>query len=73
MAVQGHDVIVGSNEQVQTLQTALRKTESQIQQLRTIVAVLESHMGIVMPYMLWMEERLTALEKRPPGPSPGPQ
>nr|GEZ18305.1 hypothetical protein [Tanacetum cinerariifolium] len=73
MAVQGHDVIVGSNEQLQTLQTALHKTELQNQQLRTRVAELESQMGIVMPYMLWMEERLTVLEKRLPGPPPGPQ
>nr|GFB15667.1 hypothetical protein [Tanacetum cinerariifolium] len=73
MAVQGHDVIVGSNEQVQALQTALYETESQNQQLRTRVAELESHMGIVMPYMLWMEECLTVLEKRLPGPPPGPQ
>nr|GFB10590.1 hypothetical protein [Tanacetum cinerariifolium] len=73
MVVQGHDVIVGSNKQVQTLQTALHETELQNQQLRTRVAELESHMGIVMPYMLWMEERLTVLEKRLPGPPPGPQ
>nr|GEZ71662.1 hypothetical protein [Tanacetum cinerariifolium] len=73
MAVQGHDVIVGPNEQVQTLQTALHKTELQNQQLRTRVAELESHMGIVIPYMLWMEERLTVLEKRLPGPLLGPQ
>nr|GEX16128.1 hypothetical protein [Tanacetum cinerariifolium] len=56
---------------VQVLQTALREIESQNQQLRTRVAELESHMGIVMPYMLWMEERLTVLEKRLPGPPPG--
>nr|GFA36267.1 hypothetical protein [Tanacetum cinerariifolium] len=73
MAVQGHDVIVGSSEQVQTLQTALHKTELQNQQLQTRVAELESHMGIVMSYMLWMEERLTVLEKRLPGPPSGPQ
>nr|GEZ10516.1 hypothetical protein [Tanacetum cinerariifolium] len=66
IAVQGHDVIVRSNEQVQTLQTALNETELQNQQLRTKVAELESHMGIVMPYMLWMEERLTVIEKRLP-------
>nr|GEX76609.1 hypothetical protein [Tanacetum cinerariifolium] len=60
-------------QQVQNLQTALHETESQNQQLQTKVAELESHMGIVMPYMLWMEERLTALEKRPPGPPSGPQ
>nr|GEX47363.1 hypothetical protein [Tanacetum cinerariifolium] len=73
MAVQGHDVIVGSNKQVQTLQTALHDTEFQNQQLQTRVAELESHMGIMMPYMLWMEERLTVLEKRLPGPPLGPQ
>nr|GEY19017.1 hypothetical protein [Tanacetum cinerariifolium] len=60
-------------QQVQTLQTALHETELQNQQLWTRVAVLESHKGIVMPYMLWMEERLTVLEKRLPGPPPGPQ
>nr|GEU71072.1 hypothetical protein [Tanacetum cinerariifolium] len=43
------------------------------EQLRTRVVELESHMGIVMPYMLWMEERLTVLEKRLPGPLSGPQ
>nr|GEZ44631.1 hypothetical protein [Tanacetum cinerariifolium] len=57
---------------VQALQTALHETESQNQQLRTRVVELESHIGIVMPYMLWMEERLTVLEKRLPGPPPGP-
>nr|GEW22425.1 hypothetical protein [Tanacetum cinerariifolium] len=73
MAVQGHDVIVGSSEHVQTLQTALHETKLQNQQLQTRVTELESHMGIVMPYMLWMEERLTVLEKRLPGPLSGPQ
>nr|GEW04322.1 hypothetical protein [Tanacetum cinerariifolium] len=54
-------------------QTALHETELQNQQLRTRVAEMESHMGIVMTYMLWMEERLTVLEKRLPRPPPGPQ
>nr|GEW30693.1 hypothetical protein [Tanacetum cinerariifolium] len=73
MTVPGQNVIIGSSEQVQTLQTALHETELQNQQVRTRVAEMESHMGIVMPYMLWMEERLTVLEKRLPGPPPGPQ
>nr|GFB37360.1 hypothetical protein [Tanacetum cinerariifolium] len=64
MTVPGQDVIAGSSEQVQTLQTALYETELQNQQLRARVAEMESHMGIMMPYMLWMEERLTVLEKR---------
>nr|GEU31672.1 hypothetical protein [Tanacetum cinerariifolium]GEW62953.1 hypothetical protein [Tanacetum cinerariifolium] len=68
-----HPRVATVGEQVQTLQTALHETELQNQQLRTRVAELESHMGIVMPYMLWMEERLTVLEKRLPGQPPGPQ
>nr|GEZ03827.1 hypothetical protein [Tanacetum cinerariifolium] len=60
-------------QQVQTLQTALHETELQNQQLRTRVTKMESHMGIVMLHMLWMEERLTVLEKRLPGSPPGPQ
>nr|GEV21433.1 putative reverse transcriptase domain-containing protein [Tanacetum cinerariifolium] len=64
MAVPGHDEIVGLSQQVQTLQTVLHGTELQNQQLRTRVAEMESHVGILMSYMLWMEERLTVLEKR---------
>nr|GEU78373.1 hypothetical protein [Tanacetum cinerariifolium] len=63
MAVPGQDVIVRLSQQVQTPQTALHGTESQNQQLRTKVAEIESHEGILMSYMLWMEERLTVLEK----------
>nr|GEX50389.1 hypothetical protein [Tanacetum cinerariifolium] len=73
MAVQGQDVIAGSSQQVQTLQTALHETELQNQKLRTKVTEMESHMGILMSYMLWMEDRLTVLEKRLPVPPPGPQ
>nr|GEZ01951.1 hypothetical protein [Tanacetum cinerariifolium] len=72
MAVQGHDVIARSSQQVQTLQTALHETELQNQQLRTRVTEMESHVDILMSYMLWMEDRLTVLEKRLPGPPPGP-
>nr|GFA12603.1 hypothetical protein [Tanacetum cinerariifolium] len=73
MAVPGQDVIVRLSLQVQTLQTALHGIELQNQQLRNRVAEMESHVGILMSYMLWMEERLTVLEKRLPGPPPGPQ
>nr|GEW30451.1 hypothetical protein [Tanacetum cinerariifolium] len=72
MAVQGQDVIAGSSQQVQTLQTALHETELQNQQLRTRVTKMESHMGILMSYMLWMEDRLTVLKKRLPRPPLGP-
>nr|GEV96745.1 hypothetical protein [Tanacetum cinerariifolium] len=63
MAVPGQDVIVGLSQQVQTLQTALHGAELQNQQLQTKVAEMESDGGILMSYMLWMEERLTVLEK----------
>nr|GEU37049.1 hypothetical protein [Tanacetum cinerariifolium] len=60
-------------QQVQALQMAPHETELQNQQLRTRVTEMESHVGILMSYMLWMEERLTVLEKRLLGPPPGPQ
>ncbi|GKB25379.1 hypothetical protein Tco_0864780 [Tanacetum coccineum] len=56
-----------------TLQTARHGAELQNQQLRTRVAEMESREGTMMSYMFWMEERLTVLEKRLPGPSPRPQ
>nr|GEU29060.1 reverse transcriptase domain-containing protein [Tanacetum cinerariifolium] len=73
MAVPGQDEIVGLSQQVQTLQTELHGTELQNQLLRTRVAEMESHVGILMSYMLGMEERLIVLKKRLPGLPPGPQ
>nr|GFC72548.1 hypothetical protein [Tanacetum cinerariifolium] len=67
------DVIAGSSQQVQTLHTAMHETELQNQQLQTRVTEMESHMGILISYTLWMEDHLTVLEKRLPGPPPGPQ
>nr|GEX49193.1 hypothetical protein [Tanacetum cinerariifolium] len=67
MAVPGQDEIIGLSQQVQTLQMALHGAELQNQQLRTRVAEMESHEGILMSYILWIEERLTVLEKRLPG------
>nr|GEW68154.1 hypothetical protein [Tanacetum cinerariifolium] len=72
MAVPRQDEIIGLSQQVQTLHTTLHGIELQNQQLRTRVAEMESHVGILMSYMLWMEERLTVLEKRLLGPPPGP-
>nr|GEY12144.1 ribonuclease H-like domain, reverse transcriptase, RNA-dependent DNA polymerase [Tanacetum cinerariifolium] len=65
-------------EQVQVMEsqavqvTALYGTELQNHQLQTRVAEMESHVGILMSYMLCMEERLTVLEKRLPRPPLGP-
>nr|GEY87984.1 hypothetical protein [Tanacetum cinerariifolium] len=52
MTVPRQDVIVRLSQQVQTLQTALHETELQNQQLRTRVAEMESHVGILMSYMM---------------------
>ncbi|GKB75941.1 hypothetical protein Tco_0942836 [Tanacetum coccineum] len=68
-----HPRVTIVEEQVQTLQTALHGAELQNQRLRTRVAEMESREGTMMSYMLWVEERLTVLEKRLTGPSPGPQ
>nr|GEW54906.1 hypothetical protein [Tanacetum cinerariifolium] len=73
MAVPRQDVIVGLSQQVQTLQTTLHEAKLQNQQLRTRVAEMESHEGILMSYMMWMEECLTVLEKRLLGPPSGTQ
>ncbi|GJX60043.1 hypothetical protein Tco_0291433 [Tanacetum coccineum] len=68
-----HPRVTTVEEQVQTLQTALHGAELPNQQLRTRVTEMWSREGTMMSYMMWMEERLTVLEKRLPGPSPGTQ
>nr|GEZ74967.1 hypothetical protein [Tanacetum cinerariifolium] len=74
-----HPRVAIVKEQVQVMEsqagqvTTLHETELQNQQLQTRVTEMESHVGVVMSHMLWMEERLTILEKRLPGPPPGPQ
>nr|GEY72996.1 hypothetical protein [Tanacetum cinerariifolium] len=57
----------------QTLQMPLHEAELQNQQLRTRVVEMESHESTMMSYMLWMEDRLTILEKRLPGQPLGAQ
>ncbi|GJX48036.1 hypothetical protein Tco_0273226 [Tanacetum coccineum] len=52
--------------------TVLHGAELQNQQLRTRVAEIESREGTIMSYMMWMEERLTVLEKRLPQPPSRP-
>nr|GEZ61066.1 hypothetical protein [Tanacetum cinerariifolium] len=68
------DVEVASNISIREIHLRVATVGEQIQnqQLRTRVTEMESHMGILMSYMLWMEDRLTVLEKSLPGPPPGP-
>nr|GFA58872.1 hypothetical protein [Tanacetum cinerariifolium] len=70
------DVPLGEkiHPRVATVEEQVQVMESQaVQVLRTRVVEMESHVGILMSYMLWIEEHLTVLEKRLPGPPPGPQ
>ncbi|GJQ95664.1 hypothetical protein Tco_0006803 [Tanacetum coccineum] len=55
------------------LKIALHESRSKNQQLQTTVAEMHSREGTLMQFMLWMEERLIVLEKRPPGPPSGAQ
>nr|GEW06711.1 hypothetical protein [Tanacetum cinerariifolium] len=65
-----HPRVATVGEQVQVMES---QTVQVNQQLRTRVAEMESYVGILMSYILWMEERLTVLENRLPGPPLGPQ
>ncbi|GKF06379.1 hypothetical protein Tco_0037047, partial [Tanacetum coccineum] len=65
-----HPRVNALEEQVQTLQTALHESRSKNQQLQTTVAKIHNCEGTLMQYMLWMEKRLTVMEKRLPGPPP---
>nr|GEY03858.1 retrovirus-related Pol polyprotein from transposon TNT 1-94 [Tanacetum cinerariifolium] len=66
--------IRGIHPRVATIGEQVQEMESQaVQVLQTRVTEMESHMGVLISHMLWMEERLTVLEKRLPGPPPGPQ
>nr|GEY26249.1 hypothetical protein [Tanacetum cinerariifolium] len=80
VAIVGEQVQVMESYAVQVvsglkeIETRVQQVESRVdtyssgqmanQQLLTRVAEMESHVGILMSYMLWMEERLTVLEKR---------
>ncbi|GKE83711.1 hypothetical protein Tco_1557453 [Tanacetum coccineum] len=52
----------------QALQAAVQQRDTQIQQLQTIVSKMDSQESTLMRCILRLERRLTALEKRPPGP-----
>ncbi|GJU13732.1 hypothetical protein Tco_1136128 [Tanacetum coccineum] len=65
-----HPRVTALEEQVQTLQTALHESRLINQQLQTTVDEMHSREGTLMQYMMWMEERLTILENRLPGPPP---
>ncbi|GJU94696.1 hypothetical protein Tco_1319452 [Tanacetum coccineum] len=67
------DRVLRLSQQVQALETTLQGTMSENQQLWTRLAESESRESTMIPYILWMEKRLTTLEERLQGPSRGPQ
>nr|GFA56979.1 hypothetical protein [Tanacetum cinerariifolium] len=67
------DADVADSNTIGEIHSRVATVGEQNHQLRTRVAEIKSHVGILISYMLWMEERLTVLEKRLPGPPPGPQ
>nr|GEX25176.1 hypothetical protein [Tanacetum cinerariifolium] len=71
-----HGVLLRKMEEVSDAEVAdsiaIGEIHPRVATLRTRVTEMESHVGILMSYMLWMEERLTVLEKRLPGPPSGP-
>ncbi|GKG53546.1 hypothetical protein Tco_0554946 [Tanacetum coccineum] len=70
-----HGVLMRKIETVSDAEVAnsIDGAELQNQQLRTRVAEMKSREGTIMSYMMWMEERLTVLEKRLPQPPSRPQ
>nr|GEY11200.1 hypothetical protein [Tanacetum cinerariifolium] len=73
--VAGNIAIGEIHPRVSTVKEQVQVMESQAVQVCKDMRVteMESHVGVVMSHMLWMEERLTVLENRFPGPPPGPQ
>ncbi|GJZ01980.1 hypothetical protein Tco_0519941 [Tanacetum coccineum] len=59
------------SQKMQTLETALQEVRAENQDLRTRLSASESNERCMVPYMLWMEERISALELRPQGPPDG--
>ncbi|GJT85553.1 hypothetical protein Tco_1067270 [Tanacetum coccineum] len=52
----------------QALQADVQQRDTKIQQLQTIVTEMGSRESILMRCILGLEKRISALEKRPPGP-----
>nr|GEZ64870.1 hypothetical protein [Tanacetum cinerariifolium] len=67
------DAEVADSIIIREIHPPVATVEKQNQELRTRVAEMKSREGILMSYLLWMEERLTVLEKRLSGQPSGTQ
>ncbi|GKD19462.1 hypothetical protein Tco_1208620 [Tanacetum coccineum] len=67
-ATQRGEVITGLSQQVQALQATVQQRDLQIQQLKTMVAVMSSRESTLMQCIMGMDRRIGDLERRPPGP-----
>ncbi|GKG03681.1 hypothetical protein Tco_0311317, partial [Tanacetum coccineum] len=67
-STQRDETVTGLTQQVQALQVDVQQRDTQIQQLQTTVTEMSSRESTLMQCILGLEKRITALEKRPPGP-----
>ncbi|GJZ37997.1 hypothetical protein Tco_0584188 [Tanacetum coccineum] len=61
------------SQQIQTLETALQEVRAENQDLRNRLSASVSNERCMVASMLWIEERISALELRPQGPPDGSQ
>ncbi|GKA39657.1 hypothetical protein Tco_0732208 [Tanacetum coccineum] len=61
-----HGSIETMSQKMQTLETALQEVRAKNQDLQTRLSASECNERCMVAYMLWMEERISALELRPP-------
>ncbi|GJT39052.1 hypothetical protein Tco_0938917 [Tanacetum coccineum] len=63
-----HGSTVTMSQRVQILETILQEVSAKNQDLQTRLSASESSERCLVAFLLWMEERISALEQRSPGP-----
>ncbi|GJR34655.1 hypothetical protein Tco_1210339 [Tanacetum coccineum] len=61
------------NQRVHTLKSALQEVRTENQDLQTRLSASESNERCMVACILWLKERINALDQRPPGPPDGSQ
>ncbi|GJU56100.1 hypothetical protein Tco_1229814 [Tanacetum coccineum] len=61
------------NQRVHTLESALQEVRTENQDLQTRLSASESNERCMVACILWLKERINALDQRPPGPPDGSQ
>ncbi|GJX20869.1 putative RNA-directed DNA polymerase [Tanacetum coccineum] len=72
LAVEGQmqrdETIIGLTQKVQAMQADVQQRDTQIQQLQTTITEMGSRESTLTRCILGLEKRITALQRRPPGP-----